>query len=160
MYTDLKQSRAQPGGGAFGKKSLADLEELRSDLASSVNPPEWRPSVSSATADRRSAPPRNTARMARTCSRFVVVMSGASAWACLRVGQFAKPDADSTLRSSRGRCRRPIPAPAAAGRDAAEDQRRAAPLKFSGRKSVCGGDVQRRVEARRQRVCGSEPPEQ
>jgi hypothetical protein len=31
MYTDLKQSRAQPGGGAFGKKSLADLEELRSD---------------------------------------------------------------------------------------------------------------------------------
>src|ERR1017187_7021433 len=52
------------------------------------------------------------------------------------------------------------PAPAAAGQDAAEEQRRAAPLKFSGRKSVCGGDVQRRVEARRQRVCGSEPPEQ
>src|ERR1022692_1044350 len=54
----------------------------------------------------------------------------------------------------------PPAAPAAAGRDTGEEQRRAAPLKFSGRKSVCGGDVQRRVEARRKRVCGSEPPEQ
>src|ERR1035438_662875 len=82
---------------------------------------------------------------------FVVAMSGAltSACACRRVSQFAGPDAESTSRSSRGRCRQATPAPADTGRDAAEDQRRAAPLKFSGRKSVCGGDVQRRVEARR-----------
>jgi hypothetical protein len=60
--------------------------------------------------------------MARARSRFVVVMSGASAWACLRVGQFAKPDADSTSRFSRARCRQATPAPAATGRDAAEER--------------------------------------
>jgi len=57
-------------------------------VASSVNPPEQRPSVSAATAHRRSVQPSSTARMARSRGPCVVAISGlfGSACACRMVG--------------------------------------------------------------------------
>jgi hypothetical protein len=118
-------------GGVAGTIPTAPAcSRARGDVSSGVNPPERRASVSAATAEGRSA----------RCYRAAL--------------------AAAVPPSSGQRARSCSAAPAAAGRDAAEEYRRAAPLKFSGRKSVCGGDVQRRVEARRQRVCGRKPPEQ
>src|ERR1039458_3521557 len=58
-------------------------------VASSVNAPEQRPSVSAATWHRRSAQPRSTAMMARSRRPLSVVMSGTfrSAWACFSDSQ-------------------------------------------------------------------------
>ena len=63
-----------------------------------VNPPERRPSGSTATSQRRNAQPSSTAMMARARRPWVAEMSGAFGSACLRrVRHLPGPDAESTF---------------------------------------------------------------
>jgi hypothetical protein len=105
--------RAKKHGG--GCRHYTDISEVfpcrAATVASTVNPPELRPSVSATSADRRRAHPSSTAMiMARSGSPLAVAMSGAfgSAGACRRVGHCR----DRLRALPAGRCRRPVAAPA------------------------------------------------